>query len=82
MDIIVEISVQFVFINSTKANECPPHRYVVQIIQIAEHAHFAELGHTGEESELDIPVHALHHPIERFQGVAVFVLQFVVIDGL
>ena len=73
---------QFIFTNTANGNIRSSHRKIIQIIQIAEHAHFAEFGHTGEESELDIPVHALHHPIERFQGVAVFVLQFVVIDGL
>lgn len=57
------------------------HVLVMQF-QVAEHAYFAELGHAGEESKLDISVHTLHNAVEGFESIAVFVLQFIVVDSL
>ncbi len=43
-------------------------RDVVEVIQIAEHAHFAEFRHAGNEQELKIRVGAFDDAVKVFQN--------------
>ena len=46
-----------------------------QVVKVAEHADLPELGHTGEEGELDVSVHCFQDSVERFEGIAESVLE-------
>ena len=52
------------------------------MIQIAEHAHFAELGHTSEEGKTYLGVLRLQDRVKGFQLATVDILQGMVANGL
>lgn len=58
------------------------HRYVHEVVQVAEHAHLSELGHSGQQGETDGSVHGLQYAIEGFQHVPQSVLQLLIVQGL
>ena len=58
------------------------HRYIPQIVQVAEHTHLSELRHPRKQGEPDISVHRLQRPIESLQRVPVLILQFIIVYGL
>ena len=43
------------------------HRQVHEVVEVAEHAYLAELGHTCEQGEADISIHGLQNAVKRFQ---------------
>ena len=71
-----QIFMQLILRNAAYLNKLPVHRNVLQIIQVTEHTHFAELGHTRQHRKADKTVCAFHHAIESFQQTAVGFLQF------
>ena len=58
------------------------HGNIIQVIQVTEYADLAEFSDPGKESQFDTAVHRFKHTVERFQRVAVFLLQFPVADSL
>ena len=81
-DVFGETSIKFFFRNP--ANRCKfiIQRNVVQVIQVAENAHFAELRHSGQQREADVGVLAFQYTVEGFQLASVFILQRFVANGL
>ncbi len=77
-----QIFIQLILRNAAYCYKFLAHRYVLQIIQVTEYTHFAELGHTRQHRETDITVSAFHHAIEGFQQTAVSFLQFRPTDCL
>ena len=57
LDIIVEVLQEFFF--SYPADICIERisGYILEIVQVAEHAYLTELRHPGQKGELDIAVH-------------------------
>ena len=72
----------FLFADAADFHVAVVHGDVHQVVQIAEHADLAELGHSRKQGKADAAVHGFQCPIESFQGTAVFVLQGFVADGL
>ena len=72
----------FLFADAADFHVAVVHGDVHQVVQIAEHADLAELGHSREQGKADAPVHGFQSSIESFQGAAVFVLQGFISDGL
>ena len=72
----------FPFTDTTNFNVCVPHRNVVQVIQVTEHAYLTKLRNSRQQSELDAAVQSLQHPVKRFQHIAKLTLQGFIADGL
>ena len=81
-DVLLEVSEQFFFRNAAQTGKSFVDRDVHQVVQVAEHAHLAELGYSGQQGKLDVAVATLHHAVEGFQRVAVVGQQRFVADGL
>lgn len=82
VDLIFEIAVQLLIRDAADVYVAVVHRDVVQVVKVAEHADFAELGDTRQQGEADVLVHALHHAVKGFQRFAVLFLKGIVADGL
>ena len=82
VNIFFKIGINFFLTDTTDFGILVNHGNVTQVVQIAEHADLAELGHSREQSKADAPVHGFQSSVEGFQGTAVFVLQGFIADGL
>ena len=58
------------------------HRQVHEVVEVAEHAYLAELGHTCEQGETDGPIHGLQYAVEGFEHVPEPVLHLLVVQVL
>ena len=69
----IEIVVDLLFRDTADFRIAFIHRYICQIIEIAEDAHLREFGDTSEERELNIGSHWFLYTIKCFQrGAIVF----------
>ena len=82
MNILFKIGINFFLTDTTDFGILVNHGNVTQVVQIAEHADLAELGHSREQGKADTAVHGFQSSVEGFQGTAVFVLQGFIADGL
>ena len=69
---LIEVGVYLFLCHAAKGGIAIVERKVDEVVQVAEHAHLAKLGHTRKESEADIAVAGLENPIESLEDVAVF----------
>ena len=81
-DAVVKASMQLIFCDATDVGVGRKHRDVLQVVQIAEHTHLAELRYSGQECKLDVSIAGFQHPIERFQRIAIRRLQLFVANSL
>ena len=58
------------------------HADVVQLVQVAEHTHLRELGHTCQECKTEITVSTFQHSVKSFQYGSVGTHKFLVMKGL
>ena len=72
----------FPLTDTTDFNVCVPHRNVVQVIQVTEHAYLTKLRNSRQQSKLDAAVQSLQHPVKGFQHIAKLTLQGFIADGL
>ena len=79
---VLEISVYFLFRDATDVDITAVHRYVIKVVQVAEHAHLAKFCHTGEKCEAYVSVERFQYRVECFEYIPVFVLKHLVADGL
>ena len=77
-----KIVMDFLLGHSAKSDIHFLHGNIIQIIQVTEYADLAKLGDPGKESQFDTTVHGFQYAVERFQRISVFLLQFLVADGL
>ena len=82
VNIFFKIGINFFLTDTTDFGILVNHGNVTQVVQIAEHADLAELGHSRKQGKADASVHGFQSSIEGFQGAAVFVLQGFITDGL
>lgn len=82
MQALFHIPVDLAFGNAAQRYISVVHRDVVQVVEVAEYAHLAELCHPREHGEPDMPVQCLEHPVERLQHVPELLLQGLVPNGL
>ena len=82
VNILLKVGVHFLLTDAADFRILVDHGNVPQVVQIAEHADLAELGHSRQQGKADAAVHGLQCSVERLQGAAVLVLQVFVADGL
>ena len=82
MDVLIEMRTQLRFRDAANGGVRLPHGYIVQIVEVAEHAYLAELGHTCEQGEADGPIHGLQYAVEGFEHVPEPVLHLLVVQVL
>ena len=82
MNVFLKIRMDFLLADAADFHVAVVHGDVHQVVQIAEHADLAELGHSRKQGKADAPVHGFQSSVEGFQGTAVFVLQGFIADGL
>ena len=78
----VKITMELFLGNAAKVVIAVVHRYVIQVVKVAEHTDLAELGDTCENREPDAGIHTFQRAIETFQRVPVCLLEFIVPYGL
>ena len=57
------------------------HAYVGWLVETAEHAHLRELGHPGQQHELQVIVGGLEHRVKTFQRLAIAVFELPLMTG-
>ena len=71
---VIQIGMYLFFCDAAYLDVPIIHRQVHEVVEVAEYAYLAELGHAGQERQADIPVHALQNAVKRFQYRAVGLL--------
>ena len=82
MDVFFKTGMNFLFTDTANLSISVVHRYVHQVVQVAENTNLAELGDTCQQGKSDASVHGFQGTVESFQSTAVLILQSLVTDSL
>ncbi len=69
-DTLREIVIEVHLRDSADVRIARVHRDVLRVVQVAEHAHLAELRDPGEKAEADVSILGLHHAVEAPKHLA------------
>ena len=79
---LVEVVVEFLLRDATYFYIATVERYILKVIQVAEHAYLVKLGHACQEGKADVLVARLQGSVECLERRAVLCLQRVVTNSL
>ena len=69
MQFLLQVVMYFFLRDAANIHKAFIHWNILQVIQVAEHAHLAKFCHPGQQRKLDAAVHRLQSSVERLQRI-------------